>query len=414
MNDLENKSPPPEISCCSLQTDLSPPEFRRWRRIHGLQKPLHPQQILGWILLISLGVATFVLLLPALNWTARIFLQPIMGILFAIHVISHIISLVLDPAELELRKIPRRRYPVPEFDRTKHAHVIEEGRCHLCNIAVTGIRTKHCSACNKCVANFDHHCKWLNHCVGGRNYYPFLICVASAGFAALAIAAISMIEITFFYSFPQYLEFDLYNTTDTVPLPLLLQDTIVFPSVTSIIALLAITTSILLLHLFAFHIYIAVNGITTYEYIRNYRYYSENKPARIQSRNISRNGGKLQKVIVDKNRTHKFNCCEQNHEKLSNEMEITNDTKCYQCKSDHVSPELVEKAKQKHKKPPLLLKFCFTPDESEPKSPKCFARKSGRVKPAVENVPQNSSPVQTQLSDNLRGYDVYTIDPAPL
>ncbi|KAF4530475.1 hypothetical protein B566_EDAN014677 [Ephemera danica] len=400
-----------EISCCSLQTDLSPPEFRRWRRIHGLQRPLHPQQILGWFLLLLLGVGTFALLLPALNWTPRIVLQPTLGVLFTIHALSHIISLLLDPAEEELRKIPLRRYPVPEFDRMKHAHVIEDGRCHLCNIAVSGVRTKHCSACNKCVANFDHHCKWLNHCVGGRNYYPFLICVSSAGFAALAIAAISLIEITFFYSSPEYLELESYTNSTSVS-SLILQDTIVFPLVVSIIALLAITTAILLLHLFAFHIYIALNGITTYEYIRNYRYYAENKPV-VPSRNTSKT-----KTCVVANEKRKFWECLQEEEKIfatCNEINVTTESRCVPCrryKSDRVAPEKAETTKHK-KSSSIWSHLCCIHVENDGN---CFTRKSGRVQPVIApTISQaNNSPRQTQLSANVGDYDVYTIDRAPL
>ncbi|MCB0370870.1 MAG: hypothetical protein KDD45_15965 [Bdellovibrionales bacterium] len=29
----------------------------------------------------------------------------------------------------------------------------------------------HCKRCRRCVEFFDHHCKWLNNCIGAKNYF---------------------------------------------------------------------------------------------------------------------------------------------------------------------------------------------------------------------------------------------------
>ena len=41
--------------------------------------------------------------------------------------------------------------------------------CKECKLWFTGRHTpnrKHCWSCNKCVTGFDHHCRYLNQCVG--------------------------------------------------------------------------------------------------------------------------------------------------------------------------------------------------------------------------------------------------------
>lgn len=46
--------------------------------------------------------------------------------------------------------------------------------CHSCNI-VKPARSKHCSICDRCYVLFDHHCVWINNCVGLYNYKWFLM-----------------------------------------------------------------------------------------------------------------------------------------------------------------------------------------------------------------------------------------------
>ncbi|KAJ0454161.1 putative protein S-acyltransferase [Helianthus annuus] len=37
-----------------------------------------------------------------------------------------------------------------------------------------------CRVCDKCVDRFDHHCRWLNNCVGKKNYKKFFTLMISA------------------------------------------------------------------------------------------------------------------------------------------------------------------------------------------------------------------------------------------
>lgn len=193
--------------CISFQENIADVHHRKGRRINGLQTPLHPLQLFGWFVLILFGLAAYWILIPSFNTDIQGPLYGLITGLYIVHIVSHLVALLIDPADRELRRVHRNDRIVPEFDRSKHAHVIENGRCHLCNIRTSSHRTKHCSVCNKCVGKFDHHCKWLNHCIGSRNYVAFLMCVVSAVCATLVILLAVIAQIVLYYLQPEWLSY---------------------------------------------------------------------------------------------------------------------------------------------------------------------------------------------------------------
>lgn len=52
--------------------------------------------------------------------------------------------------------------------------------CRTCNI-LKPARSKHCSLCKRCVAKADHHCVFINSCVGYGNQHWFILLLASTG-----------------------------------------------------------------------------------------------------------------------------------------------------------------------------------------------------------------------------------------
>ena len=45
--------------------------------------------------------------------------------------------------------------------------------CADCEVVRTD-RSRHCSICQRCVERFDHHCPWINNCVGLDNHGVFM------------------------------------------------------------------------------------------------------------------------------------------------------------------------------------------------------------------------------------------------
>lgn len=46
--------------------------------------------------------------------------------------------------------------------------------CELCR-AEQHPRVAHCFVCGRCIQRFDHHCVFLNNCIGAGNYLFFLL-----------------------------------------------------------------------------------------------------------------------------------------------------------------------------------------------------------------------------------------------
>ncbi|KAI0128777.1 hypothetical protein BJ170DRAFT_622879 [Xylariales sp. AK1849] len=132
--------------------------------------------------LFLVGVSWFLTVLPA-TFSTHPLLNFIFVGFFGLITFFYATCMVFDPGFVpKLNGIAEQKAVIDEllsmwkFD--------ESNFCVSCMIR-TPLRSKHCKRCQRCVAKHDHHCPWLNNCVGINNHRHFLLYVICLTFDVL-------------------------------------------------------------------------------------------------------------------------------------------------------------------------------------------------------------------------------------
>ncbi|XP_028113821.1 probable protein S-acyltransferase 15 isoform X2 [Camellia sinensis] len=137
-------------------------------------------------------------------------------------------------------------------------------------------RTHHCRSCRRCILRMDHHCMWINNCVGLRNYKAFIVLVLYATMASIYSSALTCLGCSSKLHSSEGLEF-LWNgfpqdllrsgkcrflTIVSSLIPLLFWCSLI----TFISGVIIVGLSLTLGTLLGWHIYLILHNMTTIEY----------------------------------------------------------------------------------------------------------------------------------------------------
>jgi len=166
--------PPPSIRPSWMPTRAVRDEIACRRK--GFQWPWHPLQVLSWV--VFLGVlADFILVFSLMVYDLPgIILSAAYGIPFLCAWMSAAYAMAVDPADPGV---------LAKAAVIRAGGIWREGTAPVealfCSTCAVHVRkgALHCNVCDKCVDGYDHHCPWLNTCIGARNYRAFLVMVVS-------------------------------------------------------------------------------------------------------------------------------------------------------------------------------------------------------------------------------------------
>ncbi|CRK86982.1 CLUMA_CG000795, isoform A [Clunio marinus] len=131
-----------------------------------IRRFLHPGPLLTIFIIKSITIQT--LYLNSMWWPphrsfAAFLNQIIFIVLSALTAFNFVMAAVLGPSYLPFGWKPKNK---------KHESYLQ--LCSVCPGTFKAPRAHHCRKCDRCVAKMDHHCVYLNNCVGHGNHSHFV------------------------------------------------------------------------------------------------------------------------------------------------------------------------------------------------------------------------------------------------
>ncbi|GAC98437.1 predicted palmitoyltransferase [Pseudozyma hubeiensis SY62] len=168
--------------------------------------------LLSLVLLLALGALFYAFEAPYLTTNVSPAITAVFTYIFLQAIVNMLVTAFRDPGILPRDLDPNPPCVLAETPFTPGRHALADpedpmaipvqrvlrirGRvvqvkwCETCG-TYRPPRSSHCRVCDNCVENIDHHCTYLNTCIGRRNYVSFMVFLTASIASALYVVGCS-------------------------------------------------------------------------------------------------------------------------------------------------------------------------------------------------------------------------------
>ncbi|XP_075412068.1 palmitoyltransferase ZDHHC3 isoform X3 [Tenrec ecaudatus] len=152
--------------------------------------------IVTWFLVLYAEfVVLFVMLIPSRDYVYSVLNGIVFNLLAFLALASHCRAMLTDPGAVPKGNATKEFI---ESLQLKPGQVVY--KCPKC-CSIKPDRAHHCSVCKRCIRKMDHHCPWVNNCVGESNQKYFVL--FTMYIALVSLHALIMVGFHFLHCFEE-------------------------------------------------------------------------------------------------------------------------------------------------------------------------------------------------------------------